>query len=195
MTILVTAFDPFGGDEANISQQLLEALPEELDGAVLHKLLLPTVFGKAAERAIAEAERIRPGAIVCLGQAGGRTAITPERVGINCMDASLPDNAGRQPRDEAILPGGPAAYFSTLPLRAMTEAIRAAGVPAQISNTAGTFVCNSLLYAMLQYTAASPELPCGFLHLPCPDAASGLSREALLRGLIAALRVLTQKRQ
>ena len=191
MTILITAFDPFGGGAVNISQELLEALPEELDGAVLHKLLLPTVFGKAAERAILEAERIRPDAIVCLGQAGGRTAITPERVGINCMDASLPDNAGQQPRDEAILPDAPAAYFATLPLRAMAEAIRAAGVPAQISNTAGTFVCNSLLYAMLHFTAsAAPELPCGFLHLPCPDAAPGLSREALLRGLIAALRVL-----
>ena len=152
MTILITAFDPFGGDEANISQQLLEALPEELDGAALRKLLLPTVFGAAAERAVAEAERIRPDAIVCLGQAGGRTAITPERVGINCMDASLPDNAGRQPRDEAILPGG-AAYFATLPLRDMAEAIRAAGVPAQISNTAGTLcatVCSSLLHLPLR---------------------------------------------
>ena len=194
MTILLTAFDAFGGDADNISECLLRALPDRLGDASLAKLLLPTVFGEAAARAVAAAERLRPDAIVCLGQAAGRRAVTPERVAINLMDASRPDNAGLEPHEEPIEPGGPAACFSTLPLRAMVEAVCAEGVPAQISNTAGTFVCNSLMYAMLRWTERNaPALPCGFVHLPRPDA--GLSREDLQRGLCAALRVLARDGQ
>lgn len=194
MKILLTAFDAFGGDAANISEDVLNALPERIGGAELCRLVLPTVFGTAAERAVAAAETVRPDAIVCLGQAAGRQAITPERVAINLMDASLPDNAGRQPVDEPIDPEGPAACFATLPVKKMVAAIRAAGVPAQLSNTAGTFVCNSLLYALLRYThTRAPGIPCGFIHLPLPsETAPGLSRDALVRGIAAALRVLAR---
>lgn len=191
MKLLITAFDAFGGDEDNISQTVLEALPKRIGEAEVCKLLLPTVFGLAAERAIAAAEALRPDAIVCLGQAAGRQAITPERVAVNRMDASLPDNAGRQPCGEAIEPGGPAVCFSTLPNEAMAEAIRAEGVPAELSDSAGTFVCNSLLYAMLHWAARQGSvIPCGFVHLPRPDEA--MDTEAIVRSLAAALRVVAQ---
>lgn len=188
MKLLVTAFDPFGGSETNASLELLRALPDTLGGAELTKLILPTVFRRAAELAILRAEEDLPDAIVCLGQAAGREAITPERVGINLMDAAMPDNAGYQPADESILPEGPAAYFSTLPIRPMTAAIRGAGVPAAVSNTAGTFVCNSLLYEMRHYTETRhPRVPCGFIHVPL---LKDLPLDGALRGMTAALGVL-----
>ena len=186
MTILVTAFDPFGGAETNSSLEVLEALPVRIGSAKLEKRILPTVFGLSAEVAEAAVEQLRPDAVVCLGQAAGRKAITPERVAVNLIDASAPDNAGNQPADEPVIPGGPAAYFSTLPVKAMVAAIRAAGVPAAVSNTAGTFVCNSLMYAVLHFAASCrPGLPCGFVHVPGPE--DGLSREELNRGVAAAL--------
>ena len=192
MTILLTAFDPFGGESVNASQEALEALPDSLAGITLHKLLLPTVFRLSGEQAIAAAERIKPDAILSLGQAGGRKALTPERIAVNLMDARIPDNAGFQPTDEPVVPGGPAAYFSTLPVKRMAAAINAAGLPAQVSNTAGTFVCNSLMYTLLRWAAThAPEVRCGFLHLPL---AAGLDRYAALRGLEAALEVLIQNR-
>lgn len=191
MKLLVTAFDAFGGDTLNISQELLSALPDRLDGAELLRLVVPTVFGTAAERTLEAAERFQPDVLVCLGQAAGRRAITPERVAVNLMDASLPDNAGFQPVDEPIVPGGPAAYFSTLPVKAMAAAVREQGIPAEISNTAGTFVCNSLMYAVLhRYRGPEPAVRCGFMHLPCPSPELG--RDALVRGVTAALRVLIQ---
>ena len=191
MKILLTAFDPFGGETENISQQVLEALPDRVAGAELVKLLLPTVFRAAGERALEAAERIRPDAVLSLGQAAGRRALTPERVAVNLMDARIPDNAGFQPMDEPVVPGGPAAYFSTLPVKAMVRAMEAAGAPAQLSLSAGTFVCNSLMYTLLHWAALSaPEIRCGFLHLPLP---ADLERNAALRGLEAALEVLSGK--
>ena len=188
MKLLLTAFDAFGGDADNISEDLLREMPEQLEGAAICKLLLPTVFGLAAVKAVEAAEALRPDVIVCLGQAAGRHEITPERVAVNRMDASRPDNAGWQPRDEPIEPNGPAELSSTLPVQAMVEAIRAEGVPTRLSDSAGSFVCNSLMYAMLHWAARQERaIPCGFIHLPRPDAA--LSRGDLKRGLLAALRV------
>lgn len=197
MKILVTSFAPFGGDAENASQEVMNALPDRLGDAALEKLCLPVAFGRAAELALAQAERVRPDAIVCLGQAGGRAAITPERVAINVMDARIPDNDGFQPVDAPVVPGGPAAYFSTLPIRAMAEAMRAAGADAQISNTAGTYVCNSLMYAVLHgMNARRPGLPCGFIHLPyltlqrrAADV-PGIEKETAVCALSAALRIL-----
>ena len=189
MIILVTAFDPFGGAESNTSLEVLEALPDRIGPARLEKRVLPTVFGKAALLAEEAAEQLRPDALVCLGQAAGRKAVTPERVAVNLMDASGPDNEGNRPVDEPVVPGGPAAYFSTLPVKAMAAAIREAGIPAAVSYTAGTFVCNSLMYAMLHYAASRrPDLLCGFVHVPGPG--DGLSREDLARGVAAALRAV-----
>ncbi|MBO4677124.1 MAG: pyroglutamyl-peptidase I [Oscillospiraceae bacterium] len=191
MTILLTAFDPFGGEGENASQMALEALPDSVAGARLEKLLLPTVFRTSGELAIQAAENIRPDVVLSLGQAGGRKALTPERIAVNLMDARIPDNAGFRPADEPVVPGGPAAYFSTLPVKAMVRAMEAAGVPAMVSNTAGTFVCNSLMYAMLHYAASRrPDLPCGFIHVPGPE--DGLSREELTRGVAAALEAVAE---
>ena len=167
MTILVTAFDPFGGEARNASSEILEALPEEIGGAQIRKLVVPTAFRRCAAPAEREILSLAPDAVLCLGQAGGREALTPERVAINVMDARIPDNDGLSPVDEPIAPDGPAAYFSTLPLRAMAASMQGRSVPARISDTAGTFVCNCLMYSLLRF-AAENALPvrCGFLHVP-----------------------------
>ena len=126
---------------------------------------LPVVFGQAAEAAIAEAEKIRPDVILCIGQAGGRDAITPEYVGINLRNADLADNAGSCPKDEAVVSDGPTAYFSSLPVRETVEAIKAAGLPARISYSAGAYVCNDLFYTLLhRYDGSGVRV--GFIHIP-----------------------------
>lgn len=165
MKILVTAFDAFGGEEINPTERALDRLPDEIGGAQIIKHPVPTVFGEALKQAIAVAEEEDVDAVVCLGQAGGRGHITPERVGINLADASIPDNAGNQPSDEPVVEGGPAAYFSTLPVKAMVAAIQEAEIPAQVSTTAGTFVCNHLLYGLLHHFKDT-QVKAGFIHVP-----------------------------
>lgn len=201
MIVLVTAFEPFGGEARNGSQEALALLPEALCGARIVKRVLPVAFGEAAEalrRAVREAG---PDAVLCLGQAGGRRALTPERVAVNLRDAAQPDNAGRRPVDEPVLPGAPAAYFATLPVKRMAEAIRAAGLPAEVSNTAGTFVCNEVLYSLLELQAREyPAARGGFLHLPwlseqaaAREGAFGLPAEELSRGVKAALEAVIEE--
>ena len=158
---------------------------------------MPTVFGLAGDTVWEAIARERPDAVLCVGQASGRAALTPERAALNLRDASIPDNAGNRPVDEPVVPGGPAAYFTTLPVREMAEAIRRAGLPAAISSSAGTFVCNDLLYTLL-YRIEREGLPirCGFLHVPClpEQAAEGtpsLPLEDTVRGLAAAVAALT----
>lgn len=163
MKILVTAFDAFGGESINPTEQALELLPEEVGGAELVKTVIPTKFGESLRRVIALAGESSVDAIVCLGQAGGRKHITPERVAINVMDAEIPDNAGYQPVDVPVVEGGPAAYFSTLPVKEMVAAMD--DCPARVSNTAGTFVCNQLLYGLLHHFAGT-EVRAGFVHVP-----------------------------
>jgi len=200
MTILLTSFSPFGGDELNASQEVMNALPDQIGDAVIEKLCLPVVFLRSAELTIKAAERLRPDAIVCLGQAGGRAFITPERVAVHLMDAAILDNDNYQPEDVPIIPNGPAAYFSTLPIKAIAAAMQETGVPAQISNSAGTYVCNSLMYSVLHYTAAHrPEVPCGFIHVPYLDiqtrdeSVPALPKDYIVRAITAALRILTDK--
>ncbi len=167
MKILVTAFDPFGGETVNPALESVLLLPDVIDGADILKLVVPTVFTKSAEIAAEAMAMHLPDAVVCLGQAGGRTAITPERVAINIDDARIIDNEGNQPVDQPIIPGGPAAYFATLPIKAMVKAIGDAGFPASVSNTAGTFVCNHLIYHVLHLAAEKyPRMLGGFIHVP-----------------------------
>lgn len=175
MKILVTAFDPFGGESINPAQQAVECLGEVIGEHHIFKLVIPTVFGRAAELVLEEMDRISPDAVICVGQAGGRRSVTPERVAINIMDASIKDNAGEQPTDEPIVADGPAAYFSTLPIKKMVQAIRDAGLPGDISNSAGTFVCNSLLYHVLHHAATKmPETQAVFVHVPyIPEQTAG----------------------
>lgn len=142
---------PFGGEEINPSWEAVRALPEKILEYELTKMLIPVVFGEAAEMVIAEAEKIRADVVLCIGQAGGRAEICPELVGINLKNATIPDNAGNQPGDEPIAEGGDAAYFSTLPVRKIADAISAAGIPARLSYSAGAYVCNELLYSLLRH--------------------------------------------
>ena len=163
MKILVTAFDAFGGESINPTERALQQLPDRIGDAELIKLVIPTKFGESLRRTIEAAEGSAVDAIVSLGQAGGRAHITPERVAINVMDADIPDNAGYQPVDVPVVEGGPAAYFSTLPVKEMVAAME--DIPARLSNTAGTFVCNQLLYGLLHHFAGT-GISAGFVHVP-----------------------------
>ncbi len=163
--LLVTGFDPFNGNTANPSWMAAAALRSQVGEYEIYRLQLPTVYGEAARQVLEYAEKLRPDVILCLGLAGGRAAVTPERVGINIRSASIADNTGQQFTDAPIIPGGPAAYFSTLPVTAMASAIREAGVPGAVSNTAGTYVCNDVLYTLCHHFAGT-ETKVGFIHVP-----------------------------
>ena len=163
--LLITGFDPFGGESINPSWEAVKLLPEAIGEYEIHKLQIPTIFGTAAQVLLEEAAKLSPDVIISVGQAGGRGAVTPERIGINVRDARIADNAGTIPCDEAIVPGGPDGYFSTLPIKAMIGAITEAGLPAAVSNTAGTFVCNDTLYTLLHHYNGT-DVRCGFIHVP-----------------------------
>ncbi|MEU9476010.1 pyroglutamyl-peptidase I [Streptomyces sp. NPDC048191] len=166
--VLITGFAPFDGQQVNPSWQAASLVAAEPPaGLAVTAVELPCVFGKSIE-VLREAVRAsRPALVVCLGQAGGRPGVTVERVGINVDDARVPDNAGDRPIDEPVIPGGPAAYFSTLPVKACVAALRAAGVPAAVSNTAGTFVCNHVAYGLGYLIATEfPHVRGGFVHVP-----------------------------
>jgi pyroglutamyl-peptidase len=165
--VLVTGFEPFGGEDANPSWEICDALPSRIGGARIETLRVPTRFHLAIEVVAKAVARLEPAIVLCLGQAGGRAAVSVERVAINVDDARIADNAGAQPVDEPVSPGGPAAYFATAPIKAMSAAIRTAGVPAAVSNTAGTFVCNHLFYGVLHFIATSGrKARAGFIHVP-----------------------------
>ena len=163
--ILVTGFEPFGGEEINPSWEAVKSLPSKIKEYSLTKLQLPVVFGEAARMVLDTAERICPDVILCIGQAGGRAEITPELVAINIRHAQIPDNIGNQPEDEPILEGAPAAYFSTIPVRKIAEVINAQGIASKVSYSAGAYVCNDLLYTLLARYAASATRV-GFIHVP-----------------------------
>lgn len=193
--VLLTGFEPFGGESVNPSWQaaaLVAAAPPE--GIAVTAVQLPCVFGASLTALRAAVEEVRPDLVVCLGQAGGRHGVTVERVAINVDDARIPDNAGAQPIDTAVVPGGPAAYFSSLPVKACVAAMRGAGVPAAVSNTAGTFVCNHVAYGLAHLLATElPGVRGGFVHVPwAPEqvldgSAAVLSAETVARGVAALL--------
>ena len=153
MKILVTGFDPFGGEAINPAWEAVSRLPKKIEGAEIVTVQIPTVFGDSAKRLFEAVEEHQPDAVVCVGQAGGRFGITPERVAINVDDARIADNKGQQPLDTVIQADGAPAYFTTLPVKAMVEAVKKAGLPTSLSNTAGTFVCNHIMYQNLYYLA------------------------------------------
>lgn len=167
MKILVTGFDPFGGEKINPALEAVKGLANTIKGAEIKKLEIPTVFGKSAETVKLAIEDFQPDVVLNVGQAGGRFALTPERVAINVDDARIPDNEGNQPIDEAIQQQGKAAYFTQLPVKAMVTAIKAVGLPGAVSNTAGTFVCNHIMY-QVQYLIDTqyPTIKGGFIHVP-----------------------------
>lgn len=167
MKVLVTAFDPFGGEELNASWEVLKQLPEEIGGCRIIKRQLPTIFRKSFEALKESIDSYNPEIVICLGQAAGRRGITVERVAINIDDARIPDNAGNMPIDSSIEKNGEAAYFSTLPIKAMVEEMKKRGIEASVSNTAGTFVCNHLMYLLLYHAKGNKKYRGGFIHIPC----------------------------
>lgn len=198
MKLLLTAFDPFGGQAVNASALAVRQVAGRVGAVEVVKLEVPTVFGRCIDTVADAIAREHPDAVLCVGQAAGRPDLTPERVAINLDDARIPDNEGQQPIDTPIFADGAPAYFSTLPIKAMVQRIRQAGVPASVSNTAGTFVCNHLMYGVL-YTLAGqyPGVRGGFLHIPLlPEQAAGcpgtpcLPLEEIVRGLEAAIEAI-----
>ena len=167
MKILITGFDPFGGETVNPAHEAVKLLPDTIAGAEIIKLEVPTRFHRAGAVLEDAMQRHKPDAVICVGQAGGRAAITPEKVAINLMDGRIPDNAGYQPMDVPILEDGETAYFTSLPVKAMVQRMRDAGIPAAVSYTAGTYVCNYLLYTLLYLIDKKyPNVRGGFIHVP-----------------------------
>lgn len=163
--LLITGFDPFGGAAVNPSWLAVQALPDRVGDWELCKLGIPTVFGEAARKVLAAAAEFDPDVIISVGVAGGRDAVTPERIAVNIRDARICDNVGNQPRGEFVEKDGPAAYFSTVPVMDMAQTIRDAGIPATVSNSAGAFVCNDVLYSLLHHYAGT-DVRVGFIHVP-----------------------------
>ena len=186
--LLITGFDPFGGSAENPSWMAVSKLPEKIGEFALQKCMLPTVFGEAAQRVLETAEQFAPHVILCIGVAAGRPAITPERIAINIRDAGIPDNMGNQPVDVPVVQDGPAAYFATVPVKTMVQAIQEAGIPGDISNTAGTFVCNDTFYLLLHHFAGT-DTKVGFIHVPALTQQNRVSLplENIVTGLIAAI--------
>ncbi|EPX2176576.1 TPA: pyroglutamyl-peptidase I [Serratia marcescens] len=165
--VLITGFEPFGGERLNPSWEVVKQLNDmELVGARIVARQLPCVFGAALDALNAAIDEVQPVMVLAIGQAGGRTDITIERVAINVDDARIPDNQGQQPVDEPIVAGGPAAYFSTLPIKAMVSSMREAGILASVSQTAGTYVCNHVMYGLLHRLSGQREVKGGFIHIP-----------------------------
>ena len=167
MKMLLTGFDPFGGESINPSWEVVRRIPEKIENAEIKGIQIPTVFQKSFEVLKKEIEIFNPDVVICVGQAGGRQGITPERIAINIDDARIADNENNQPIDFPIRKDGESAYFSTLPIKAMVDKMTASGFLASVSNTAGTFVCNHIMYQVLYYASTKhPSLKAGFIHVP-----------------------------
>ncbi len=167
MRVLVTGFEPFGGEHVNPALEAVMKIDNKLDHIEVIKAKLPVVFHQSISLLKQLIESHKPNVVICVGQAGGRTSITLERVGINVDDARIPDNEGNTPVDQKINPNGPDAYFSSLPIKAIVSAINESGIPANVSNTAGTYVCNHILYGLCDYIVSnSLEIKGGFIHVP-----------------------------
>lgn len=201
--ILLTGFTPFGGEDINPSWEAVRVLDgKHIGGHRVVSRLLPTAFAESQRQLTAVLDEIAPSILLGIGQAGGRSRLSIERVAINVQDARLPDNSGAQPVDEAVVPDGPAAYFSTLPIKAMLKALLAERLPAEVSNTAGTFVCNHVAYLMLHLVAQRPGVRAGFIHIPYlpvqaarfPNAPS-MRGEDVVRALSIVLEVAATQRE
>ena len=195
-TVLLTGFEAFGGESVNPSWLLAQALDGQvIEGYRVVARLLPCVFGEALQVLDRALHEVRPSLVLALGQAAGRSELSLERVAINVDDARIADNAGARPVDTPVVRGAPAAYFSTLPIKAMTAAVRAAGLPAAVSQTAGTFVCNHVFFG-LQHALAGSPVRSGFMHIPMlPEQAArhahmaSMSLVCMSQGLRLALQV------
>ena len=199
MKILVTGFTPFGGEQINPSWEAVKRLPEHIGEMTITKREIPTEFDAACAALRAAMDELRPDAVLSVGQYGGANGIRVERVAINLRDARIADNAGAKPMDEPVVPGAPDAYFATLPTRRIVEKLRGEDIPAQLSYSAGTFVCNNLLFCALHESARKfPAARCGFVHVPyLPEqakdgSAPSMSLALMVKALTAALETLAE---
>ncbi|MRI80483.1 pyroglutamyl-peptidase I [Aerococcaceae bacterium DSM 109653] len=198
MKILVTGFDPFGQDTINPALEAVKQLPNEILGASIIKLEIPTMFHQSANVVNLAIQQHQPDIVVHIGQAGGRFGITPERIAINLDDARIADNSSQQPIDQLIAENGPAAYFSQLPVKAMVANMQEVGIPATVSNSAGTFVCNHIMYQTLHYCQMNyPQIQSGFIHVPylpqqVADKASlpSMDLKTIVQGLVISIETI-----
>ena len=198
MKILLTGFEPFGGETVNPAQEAVALVKDEIRGAQIVKCYVPVVFDKAIETVHNAMAKENPDVVLCIGQAGGRYEMTPERVAINCDDARIPDNEGNSPVDQPVFADGAPAYFSTLPIKKMVQYMKAANVPASVSNTAGTYVCNHLMYGVRYYIEKEfPNAIGGFMHVPylheqvmTKANTASLSKEDVIKGIEASIEAI-----
>lgn len=203
MKILVTGFDPFGGEPINPAIESVKKLPDTIAGADIIKLEIPTVCHKSLQMIDEAISRYQPDVILSIGQAGGRSDITVERIGINVDDCRIPDNEGNQIIDEPVYADGPAAYFVNLPIKAMVEAILRKNVPASISNTAGTFVCNHVTYGVRHLVETKyPGKRSGFIHIPFlpqqvldKKAMPSMELDTIVKGICAAIEAIVETKE
>jgi pyroglutamyl-peptidase len=201
--VLVTGFDPFGEDHVNPALEAVKQLEgKRIDDVEIVIQEVPTVFHEAIKVVAQAIELHQPDVVICVGQAGGRTQITPERVAINLDDARIPDNKKNQPIDEHIVEGGPVAYWSTLPVKRIVHHMKEAGIPAAVSHTAGTFVCNHLFYGLMNYLEKhAPQVRGGFIHIPfIPEQtvnnnAPSLGLDTIVRGLEMAAVIAANEKE
>ncbi len=182
MKVLLTGFEPFGGESSNPSADAVLQLCKQSApaGVSWQALILPVEFKRSGELLHDAISQLQPDLVLCVGQAGGRPALCLEQVAINLLEARIPDNSGWQPSGEPVVSAGPAAYFSNLPLKAIRAQLQQSGIPAQISYTAGTYVCNALMYQLLHSLAGRPDQPCrgGFIHIPYAPAQAASKADA-----------------
>mgnify|MGYP000945583421 CR=1 FL=1 len=196
--ILITGFEPFNQDVINPSAEVVKRLPASIKDVELIRRIIPTVRYRALDVIKDAILKEKPDVIVSIGQAGGRPMISVERIAINVDDFRIPDNQGNQPIDEPINKAGPAAYFSALPIKAMVQAVLRAGIPAQVTNSAGTFVCNHVFYGVADFAATSfPELKTGFIHIPYMEeqvldkpGEPSMHLEEMVRGIESAIEAI-----
>ncbi|UHA74261.1 pyroglutamyl-peptidase I [Paenibacillus sp. 481] len=196
-TILLTGFDPFGQETINPSWEAVRQLDgEQVEDYIIRAVQLPTSFRRSAATLRAAMQQHKPDAVICVGQAGGRPDITLERVAVNVIDARIPDNDKEQPIDVPVVPNGPAAYWTTLPVKTIRSALHEQGIPSSISYTAGTFVCNAIFYELMHETAAwDRSCAAGFVHIPfLPEQAASYpnSPSMSLSSVVTALRTLVK---
>jgi len=196
--ILLTGFEPFGGDSVNPTAEIVGRLHgTPIGGHEVVGVVLPCVFGDAVVRLKTALRHSAPQFVICLGQAGGRAEITPERVAINVDDARIPDNADRQPVDVPVVRGGPTAYWSTLPVKAIVTALRKQAIPAAVSQTAGTFVCNHVFYALMHALRRRRAVRAGFIHVPWlpKQGKPAMSLATLTKAIVLAAEVAVRTKQ
>lgn len=203
MKILITGFDPFGGAKINPAYEAVKLLPDTVKGAQIIKMEIPTVFQKEGEVLEKGILQHSPDVVICVGQAGGRSPITVEKVAINLMEARIPDNDGQQPIDAAIFEDGENAYFAKVPVKAMVQNIRNHAIPAKVSYTAGTYVCNDVMYRLLYMIDKKyPQMRGGFIHVPflpeqvidMPDGTPYMSADVIAKAIEYALEAVVENK-